>query len=239
MLAASAVGTVDFRSICEPIRNVNPLVNYIEAAASSIDAKKRTIACQSIKCEGTSCEIADFSVPYDFLIIAVGATTNTFGIKGVVENCLFLKQIEDAANLRKGHKIVVDCVKAKSWKWMCLTIAIANCFERANVPNLSDEEIEDALSFVVVGAGPTGVEFTSELRDWIEVEGAFITLTLFKLVDFSWLELKIMSIRFIIRKKVLRAPAEACQDNFGGSWQCCVGSVRRGFAKGSSQAAHW
>lgn len=103
MLAASAVGTVDFRSICEPIRNVNPLADYIEAAASSIDLNNRTVRCQSVKCAGTSCEIIDFDVPYDYLIIAVGATTNTFGIKGVVENCLFLKQIEDAANLRKGR----------------------------------------------------------------------------------------------------------------------------------------
>lgn len=39
------------------------------------------------------------------------------------------------------------------------------------MPNLSEEDIRDALSFVVVGAGPTGVEFTSELRDWVEVEG--------------------------------------------------------------------
>lgn len=31
MLAASAVGTVELRSICEPIRNVNPLVDYLEA----------------------------------------------------------------------------------------------------------------------------------------------------------------------------------------------------------------
>ena len=35
--------------------------------------------------------------------------------------------------------------------------AIVNCFERANVPNLNEEEIRDALSFVVVGAGPTGM----------------------------------------------------------------------------------
>ena len=76
-------------------------------------------------------------------MIAVGATVSTFGIKGVRENCLFLKQIEDAINLRK---------------------AISYCFERANIPSLSEVEKRAALSFVIVGAGPTGVEFTSELR---------------------------------------------------------------------------
>ena len=52
------------------------------------------------------------------------------------EHCQFLKQIEDASSLRK---------------------AIAYCFERANIPSLSKQEIRDALSFVIVGAGPTGV----------------------------------------------------------------------------------
>ena len=150
MLAASSVGTVEFRSICEPIRNVNPLVDYLEASALGIDSAKKVVQCQSVKCVGTACEINDFEVSYDYLVVAVGAATNTFGIKGVRENCLFLKQIEDAAKLRK---------------------AIAYCFERANIPDQTDEQKRDALSFVVVGAGPTGVEFTGELRDWLENEG--------------------------------------------------------------------
>lgn len=41
MLAASAVGTVEFRSIIEPIRNVNPFVDYIEATATSLDATRK------------------------------------------------------------------------------------------------------------------------------------------------------------------------------------------------------
>ena len=38
--------------------------------------------CESVKCEGTACGITDFEVPYDHLLVAVGATTNTFGIPG-------------------------------------------------------------------------------------------------------------------------------------------------------------
>ena len=149
--------------------------------------------CQSIKCEGTACDITDFEVrtrcvhrnvravvsitsvrhyptvevPYDHLLVAVGATTNTFGIKGVREHCLFLKQIDDASNLRK---------------------AIAYCFERANLPALSEDEKRSALSFVVVGAGPTGVEFTSELRDWLETEGRRYYPSLLKDVKITLVE---------------------------------------------------
>ena len=90
----------------------------------------------------------DFDIDYDYLLVAVGATTNTFGIKGVREHCQFLKQIEDASGLRRS---------------------LAYCFERASIPGLSIEEKREALSFVIVGAGPTGVEYTGELRDWLEV----------------------------------------------------------------------
>ena len=40
------------------------------------------VQCESVKCEGTACGITDFEVPYDHLLVAVGATTNTFGIPG-------------------------------------------------------------------------------------------------------------------------------------------------------------
>jgi hypothetical protein len=93
MLAASAVGTVDYRSITEPIRKVNPLVNYLEATCTHIDSKERKITCENVVCEGTSCTIEDFELSYDYLLVGVGATTNTFGIPGVKEHCIFLKQI--------------------------------------------------------------------------------------------------------------------------------------------------
>ena len=41
MLAASAVGTVEFRSICEPIRNVNPFADYLEATATTVDSTRK------------------------------------------------------------------------------------------------------------------------------------------------------------------------------------------------------
>ena len=46
--------------------------------------------------------------------------------------------------------------------------AIGNTLERANIPDMSDEERTRTLTFVVVGAGPPGVELTAELKDFIE-----------------------------------------------------------------------
>uniref|UniRef100_A0A7S4IZG0 NADH:ubiquinone reductase (non-electrogenic) n=1 Tax=Odontella aurita TaxID=265563 RepID=A0A7S4IZG0_9STRA len=151
MLAGSAVGTVDYRSITEPVRQINPKANYLEATATSIDPEAGTVSCESVVCEGTSCAIEDFAVPYDKLLVTVGAQTNTFGIPGVREHCCFLKQVEDARRIRT---------------------AIVNCFERANLPYLSDDERRATLTFAVIGAGPTGIEFASELRDFVESDGA-------------------------------------------------------------------
>lgn len=43
-----------------------------------------------------------------------------------------------------------------------------DCFEKAVLPNQSEEEQRSNLHFVVVGGGPTGVEFAAELHDYIE-----------------------------------------------------------------------
>jgi hypothetical protein len=81
MLAGASVGTVEYRSITEPIREINRKASYMEATATDIDPKTNTVSCQSVVCDGNSCEIEEFKVNYDRLIVTVGAQTNTFGIK--------------------------------------------------------------------------------------------------------------------------------------------------------------
>jgi len=150
MLAGASVGTVDFKSITEPIREINSKVRYLEAAATEIDPKTNTISCISIVCEGNSCETEMFDVNYDRLLFSVGAQTTTFGTPGVEEYCNYLKQVGDAQQIKN---------------------AIVNCFESAGLPNLTDEDKQKELTFVIVGAGPTGIEFAAELLDFIEEDG--------------------------------------------------------------------
>ena len=47
-----------------------------------------------------------------------------------------------------------------------------NCFERANLPTITPSERLAILTFAVIGAGPTGVEFASELLDFLSTDGA-------------------------------------------------------------------
>lgn len=45
---------------------------------------------------------------------------------------------------------------------------VIDCFERAVLPDVGDEERRTNLHFVIVGGGPTGVEFAAELHDFIQ-----------------------------------------------------------------------
>ena len=152
MLASATVGSVEYRSITEPIREVNPKVSYLEAQAGCIDTQNQSVTILPVECEGNVCggiQEQD-EITYDHLIYAIGAQTNTFGIPGVTKYCNFLKQINDSRKIRS---------------------ALINSFERANFPHLSDVERKKYLTFVVIGGGPTGIEFASELRDFIQQDG--------------------------------------------------------------------
>jgi NADH:ubiquinone reductase (non-electrogenic) len=107
---------------------------------------------------------------YDLLVIAVGAENATFNIPGVQEHALFLKDLADARSIRQR---------------------IIECFERASQPSRSEDEVRALLHFVVVGGGPTGVEFaaemqdfaTDELRKWFPELAQNVRITLLEATD--------------------------------------------------------
>ena len=55
---------------------------------------------------------------------------------------------------------------------MAIRDKIQEVFERAIKPTCSREEREKLLSIVVVGGGPTSIEFAGELYDWVMQDGA-------------------------------------------------------------------
>ena len=57
-----------------------------------------------------------------------------------------MQEVEDAQKIRK---------------------TVVECFEKASLPTVNDEEKERVLHFAVVGGGPTGVEFAAELHDYV------------------------------------------------------------------------
>ncbi|RLM61075.1 external alternative NAD(P)H-ubiquinone oxidoreductase B2, mitochondrial-like [Panicum miliaceum] len=149
LLPSVTSGTVEPRSIVEPIRRVlekkGGEIKFWEAECFKIDPQNKKIHCRSNI--GTNLDgNGEFLVDYDYLVVAVGARTNTFNTPGVVENCHFLKEVEDAQKIRRS---------------------VMDCFERASLPFLDEEERKKNLHFVVVGGGPTGVEFAASLHDFV------------------------------------------------------------------------
>ena len=65
---------MEFRSITQSIREVNRKADFLEAFAKEIDPKANSIVCESVVCDGNSCEIEEFTVEYDRLVVTVGVS---------------------------------------------------------------------------------------------------------------------------------------------------------------------
>ncbi|MFD0748554.1 NAD(P)/FAD-dependent oxidoreductase [Mucilaginibacter calamicampi] len=82
-------------------------------------------------------------IAYDYLIIATGSTTNFFGNKEIERFAMPMKSIPEALNLRY--------------------LILQNLEEAVRTTNKDDRAA--LLSFVLVGAGPTGVELAGSLAE--------------------------------------------------------------------------
>ncbi|QIW99123.1 hypothetical protein AMS68_004641 [Peltaster fructicola] len=144
MLPSATVGTLEFRSLVEPVRRIVQRVrgHFLKAQAVDVDFSAKLV---EIAAPGPDGSEQRFYVPYDKLVIGIGSVTNPHGVKGL-ENCHFLKDISDARKIRN---------------------AVIGNLETACLPTTSDEDRRRLLSFVVSGGGPTGVEFAAELYDML------------------------------------------------------------------------
>ncbi|KAI9742092.1 MAG: NADH:ubiquinone oxidoreductase [Cirrosporium novae-zelandiae] len=147
LLPSCTTGTIEHRSIMEPIRNIlrkkTGKVKYYEAEATKIDYEKKIIYINDeSEIKG---DVSMTQVPFDMLVVGVGAENATFGIPGVRENSCFLKEVDDVQRIRRK---IMDCVETATFK------------------DQTQEEAKRLLHMVVVGGGPTGVEFAGELQDF-------------------------------------------------------------------------
>ena len=144
MLPSATVGTLDIRSLVEPLRRILKRVcgNYVRAKAEDVDFSHKLV---EVSQEDEAGKETRFYVPYDKLIVGVGCQSNPHGVPGL-EHAFLLKNVRDARRIR--NKIQYN-------------------FELACLPTTSDEERRRLLSFVICGGGPTGVEFAAELYDFL------------------------------------------------------------------------
>lgn len=143
LLPSTVVGTVEFRSVVESLRGFRPGVKFVQGNATSVDAENNKVRCCSL--DGAT----SWDLDFDSLVIAVGASCETFGIPGVRENCCFLKELADARQIRS---------------------AVIDSLEAASLPGIMEDKMDQLLHFVGVGAGATGVRFAAELSDLLNNE---------------------------------------------------------------------
>ncbi|GMN50886.1 hypothetical protein TIFTF001_020048 [Ficus carica] len=152
LLASTCVGTLEFRSVAEPVSRIqsalasNPNSYFYLATCSGVDTDKHEVYCETVTNDGSPHKPYRFKVAYDKLVIAAGAEPLTFGIKGVKEHAFFLREVNHAQEIRK--KLLLNLMLSEN-------------------PGISEEEKKRLLHCVVIGGGPTGVEFSGELSDFI------------------------------------------------------------------------
>jgi NADH:ubiquinone reductase (non-electrogenic) len=108
LLPSAAVGTLGMRSILQPIRYITRhktrTVSVIEAEAESVDPVNKTVTFSDTSdIKGLT---SSTTIGYDYLVFAVGAETQTFGIPGVKEHAVFMKELQDAEKMQRRF---MDC----------------------------------------------------------------------------------------------------------------------------------
>jgi NADH dehydrogenase len=87
------------------------------------------------------------AIAYDYLVLATGSTNNYYGNREVADATLGMKTLEEASRLR-NH--------------------VLSCLEYAERER-DAERRRPWLTFVVVGGGPTGVEYAGALRELLRI----------------------------------------------------------------------
>ena len=140
LLFEACSGVIELRHCAQPIRPCLDRVRFIEATVDGIDVGRRVV--RTVIADGTAREL-----PYDHVVVALGATTNLSLIRGS-EHARTFKTIADALLLR-NHVI--------------------EQLERADVEP-DPRRRRRMLTVVVIGGGLVGVELLGELTAFVEDE---------------------------------------------------------------------
>ncbi|NJP68768.1 NAD(P)/FAD-dependent oxidoreductase [Streptomyces spiramenti] len=135
-LPEAAAGSISPRHVVVPLRRVLPGAEVLTGRVSTIDQDRRVATVAPLV--GPA-----YEVPFDYLVVAMGAVSRTFPIPGLAEEGIGMKGVEEAIGLR-NH--------------------VLEQFDRAD--STTDEEIRrKALTFVFVGGGFAGAETIGEIED--------------------------------------------------------------------------
>ena len=139
LLYQVATGILSEGEIAPPTREVlsgQDNAQVILGEVTGIDLEARTVTSQVLGRETVT--------SYDSLLVAAGASQSYFGNDHFAEFAPGMKSIDDALELR-GR--------------------IFGAFEMAELGATRGDDVDHLLTFVVVGAGPTGVEMAGQIAE--------------------------------------------------------------------------
>ncbi|MBY0457836.1 MAG: FAD-dependent oxidoreductase, partial [Gemmataceae bacterium] len=136
LLFEAASGAVEFRHAVNPIRPLLCCTAFVNATVERIDLTRQEVSAAS--------RAGDmYTLPYDHLVLALGAVTNTLRTPGS-EHALTFKTVHDAVRMRNR---------------------VIEAFERADAES-DPERRRVQLTFVVIGGGLVGTELVGELTEF-------------------------------------------------------------------------
>jgi NADH dehydrogenase len=138
LLYQVATGILSEGEIAPPIRE-------ILRRQQNVDVRLGTVTAIDVEAKSVAVEAPgiDYTVEYDTLIVAAGASQSYFGNDSFADYAPGMKSIDDALELRAR---------------------IFGAFELADLQS-DPADVERWLTFVVVGAGPTGVEMAGQIAE--------------------------------------------------------------------------
>jgi NADH:ubiquinone reductase (H+-translocating) len=139
MLHEVAASDLEMNTIVNPLRKLLQRVKTFTGNIETINLERRCVAVA----HGFDRHLHE--LPYDHLIIALGSSTNFFGLPGVQDVALTVKTLDDAIELR--NRLITHLEEANS-----------ECAAGKRQP---------LLTFVVVGAGFAGVETLGGINDFV------------------------------------------------------------------------
>lgn len=139
MLHEVAASDLDITNIVSPIRKLLRRVAFFHGEIEAIDLVQKRVGLSH------GHEQHCHSLPYDHLVLALGSTTNFFGIPGLATRAFTMKSLNDAIVLR-NHLIAN------------LEEADFECGSSLRTP---------LLNFVVAGGGFAGVETIAAMNDFL------------------------------------------------------------------------
>ncbi|MDE2386746.1 MAG: FAD-dependent oxidoreductase [Actinomycetales bacterium] len=131
-------GSIEARHVVTSHRRHLKKTKLVSGKVTNIDHKKKT----------ATVEVAGLKpqkLQYDHVVVTAGAVSRTFPIPGVADNCIGMKNIEEAIEVR--NRITENLDKA------------------AQLP--AGKARERLLTFVVVGGGFAGIETFAEMRSFV------------------------------------------------------------------------